>query len=431
MNGTRWRSRGSTTVLGAVVVGMVLAGCGRVASESDDATASSDGGTTSETPATESGASETAAAEPLRVGFVNLEGGAVSLPEIRTGFEAAVAYVNTERGGVNGRPIEIAVSCNTELTPESSVNCANQMIEADVAVVFNGVDLTADAALPLYQEAAIPQIGVQGFSPGFNAAEGDVFTYLWASQEGLAGSLLAMQELGAERIVMALGDTPGARSYGESLIPELASQVGIEVEMQYYPPDVDWATFTQRLLANDPDAVDFPAISDQECLGMVPAMRSTGFEGPLHAGSCNIMLSVLDGPTLDGVVTHAEFTWRTMVDDDTPPEVIDQIEIYERAVGEVNAEYVGGFSMLGFGVGLFGADALSTIDGELTAERIRAGLPQATGTVPFSEIPFDCSGSAWPGTSSCRTGMIFTEINEDLTRTPYDWSPVDVSGVAP
>lgn len=383
------------------------------------------------TGSTPTGGSGAATGEPLRVGFVNLEGGPVSVPEIRVGFEQAVKYVNEERGGVNGRPIEITVSCNTDFTPESSVNCANLMIEADVAVVINGVDFAADAALPLYQEAGIAQIGVQGFTPAFNAAAGDVFTYLWSSQEGLAGSLLAMQNLGAGKIVMALGDTPGGRAYGDTLIPELAQQVGIDVDVQYYPSDVDWATFAQTILAANPDGVDFPAISDVECLGMVPAMKATGFAGPLHAGSCNIMLSVLDGATLDGVITHAEFTWRTMVDDSTPADVVSQIETYEQYVGEANPEYVGGFSMLGFGVGVFAADALSTIDGDLDAQTIHDGLPLATGTVPFSEIPFNCDGSAWAGTSSCRNGMLFTHINSDLTRTEFDWSPVDVSALKP
>ncbi len=367
-----------------------------------------------------------ATGEPLRVGFVNLEGGAVSVPEIRVGFEQGVKYVNEERNGAGGRPIEIAVSCNTDFTPESSLNCANQMVEANVDVVFNGADFAADAGLPVYQEAGIAQIGIAGFTPAFNAAEGDVFTYLWATEEGLAGSLVAMQNLGAEKMVMALADTAGARSYGATLIPDLAKEVGIEVDVQYYPADVDWATFSQGLVATSPDAIDFPAISDVECLGMVPAMHATGFDGPVHAGSCNIMLSVLPADVLAGVITHAEFTWRTMVDESTPPEIVDQIDTYEKYVGEANPDYVGGFSMLGFAVAVFGADALSTIDGELTAESIHAGLPGATGTVPFSEIAFDCSGTAWKGTSSCRNGMLFTQINEDLTRTEFDWSPIDL-----
>ncbi len=372
-----------------------------------------------------------ASGDPIPVGFANLEGGPVSLPEIRVGFEQAVEYVNSELGGVNGRPIEIAVSCNTDLTPESSVNCANRMIEEDVAVVFQGVDVAADAGLPLYQEAGIAQIVVFGVSPALNSAEGDVFAYIWATEEGLAASLRAQQNLGAEKIVLGQLDSAATRAYGDTLIPRLAEEVGVDVEVVYYQPDVDWATFAQTILASDPDGITFPAITDQDCLGMVPAMRAAGWEGPLHAGSCNLMLSILDGGTLDGVTTHAEYTWASMVNDDTPQEVRDQIATYEEYVGGVEPDFVGGFSTLGFALGVTGAEMLEAVEGEFTAENVRSSLPDATGTVFFSDVPFDCDGSAWPGSSSCRSGMIFTEIGPDLQRTEYEWSPVDVSDLKP
>jgi len=54
------------------------------------------------------------------VGFHNLEGGAISLPQIREAFLAGVNYVNEELGGINGRPMK-ADTCNLDVTPESSV----------------------------------------------------------------------------------------------------------------------------------------------------------------------------------------------------------------------------------------------------------------------------------------------------------------------
>lgn len=425
----------------ALALTLVAAACGDDDGDGDDTSSDDSAGETTEDGAEGSGeddsgdggegGGEQASGDPIPVGFVNIEGGPISLPEIRVGFEEAVAYVNAELGGVNGRPIEITASCNTDLTPESSVNCANQMIEEDVAVVFQGVDVAADAGLPLYKEAGLAQIVVFGVSPALNSAEGDVFAYIWASEEGLAASMRAQQTLGSEKIVLASADSAASRGYGETLIPELAEQVGIDVDVVYYPPDVDWATFAQTILASNPDGVTFPAITDQDCLGMVPAMKATGFDGPLHAGSCNLMLSVLDGPTLDGVITHAEYTWASMVNDDTSEEVRDQIATYEEYVGDANADYVGGFSTLGFALGVTGAEMLEAVEGEFTAESVRAGLPGATGTVFFSDVPFDCSGQAWPGSSSCRSGMIFTEIGADLMRTEFEWSPVDVSDLKP
>src|SRR5580765_5807278 len=47
-----------------------------------------------------------ATGQPVKIGFVNLEGGAVSLPELRIGAQTAASYLN-QHGGVKGRPLEI------------------------------------------------------------------------------------------------------------------------------------------------------------------------------------------------------------------------------------------------------------------------------------------------------------------------------------
>ena len=109
--------------------------------------------------------------EPVTFGFHNLEGGAVSLPEIRHGFEEGIRYVNEELGGINGHPIEIE-SCNLDLTPESSVNCANQFVEAGVDVAVQGVDVAADAALPVLKQAGIAEIALAAFTTGVNSNPG-------------------------------------------------------------------------------------------------------------------------------------------------------------------------------------------------------------------------------------------------------------------
>ena len=58
-----------------------------------------------------------ATGEPIKIGFVNLEGGAISLPELRIGVETAAEYIN-QHGGAGGRPLEI-ISCNVDGTPRT------------------------------------------------------------------------------------------------------------------------------------------------------------------------------------------------------------------------------------------------------------------------------------------------------------------------
>src|SRR5204863_8122138 len=122
---------------------------------------------------------------PVVVGFHNLEGGVISLPEIRQAFLSGVNYVNDELGGINGRPMK-AETCNLDITPESSVNCANQFVEKNVVAAVQGVDVAADAALPVWKQAGLVDIAFAGFTPGLNASPGDAFVTLFHSRYILA-----------------------------------------------------------------------------------------------------------------------------------------------------------------------------------------------------------------------------------------------------
>src|SRR5688572_24449556 len=57
------------------------------------------------TPTTAAG--EVATGEPIVIGFMNNEGGAFSVPELRVGSEVAEEHINSQLGGVNGRPIQV------------------------------------------------------------------------------------------------------------------------------------------------------------------------------------------------------------------------------------------------------------------------------------------------------------------------------------
>lgn len=105
------------------------------------------------------------AGDPVRVGFVNVEGTpAGSLVGLRTGSKAAVDYVNAELNGLKGRPVDLAV-CITNGSPESSTACANQMVERRVVAVLGGVDLGSAASLPILTAAGIPYLGMTPLLP--------------------------------------------------------------------------------------------------------------------------------------------------------------------------------------------------------------------------------------------------------------------------
>ena len=189
---------------------------------SSAATTAAGGGAT--TTAAAGGATTTAAPSkaddskpPVLVGFHNLEGGAISLPEIREAFLSGVNYVNEELGGINGRPMK-AETCNLDITPESSVNCANQFVEKNVVVAVQGVDVAADAALPIWEQAGLVDIAFAGFTPGAQRSrEGRPSSRSFDSRDILAQNLIMQQKLGAKNVAEVQEDLASAKAYYDTV----------------------------------------------------------------------------------------------------------------------------------------------------------------------------------------------------------------------
>ena len=251
--------------------------------------------------------------EPVVFGFHNLEGGSVSLPEIRYGFEEGIRYVNEELGGINGHPIEIE-SCNLDVTPESSVNCANQFVEAGVDVAVQGVDVAADAALPVLKQADIAEIALAAFTTGVNSSPGDAFVTLASTQEFLGADMKAMKELGTTHVAVVTLDLPTNHDYETEVTGPIIEQLGMESSFLYFQPQTDWTSFAAVIVGSGADGVSFPAPQEGDILGAIPALRAAGFEGPIHAGSTVAYLDQLDTDLLENIYNHKEFYYSTFTE---------------------------------------------------------------------------------------------------------------------
>ncbi|HEY3716459.1 MAG TPA: ABC transporter substrate-binding protein [Jatrophihabitantaceae bacterium] len=81
-----------------------------------------------------------------------------SFPEVRLSAAAAVKYINTNLGGVNGHPLKLD-TCITDATPATSANCANQFVKDKAVAVTTGVDFGSAGSLPILSKAGIPVLG--------------------------------------------------------------------------------------------------------------------------------------------------------------------------------------------------------------------------------------------------------------------------------
>jgi branched-chain amino acid transport system substrate-binding protein len=451
----------SLAALAAVTV-LALAACGGDDDSDDGASATTSGAettaaagtdTTDAGTATTAGGSDTTAAddggddegaapgstvgpaddslEPVVVGFHNLEGGVISLPQIREGFEQGVRYVNERQGGINGHPLEIE-SCNVDITPESSVNCANQFVEKGVVAAVQGVDVAADAALPILQQADTAEIAFFPFSPAVNKAQGDAFITLFSTEEVYAASLITLQELGAQTVAELIVDLPSGKAAYEEAVAPTAEKLGLDVTPFYYvQASVDWTTFAATVMATNPDAIDMVAPTDADCTAAVQAFESAGYEGIIHAGSCVEFRSSLDQAMVEGVINHNNFYETGM--DDIPAKVQGDLDIYREYMEEGAPDAIDTvYGPLGFSIAVDAASMLRQVpEADLDPAGVKAALVNATGTKFFTESPYDCAAPTWPGTSACGSEVLFSRNLGDGKLEILEFAPVDISPVVP
>ena len=409
----------------AAAAALVLSACG-----DDDDSGSSSGGSDT-TAASGSGGGDGTAFDPslppVLIGFHNLEGGVISLPQIREGFEQGMRYVNEELGGINGHEMKIE-SCPVDITPESVVNCGNLFVEKKVVVAAQGVDVVADAMLPILGAADIAETAFFAFSQGVNDAVGDAFVTMFSNNEGYASSVVAQKKLGATNVAVLVSDLPSGKAAYENIVKPAGERLGIKTTPFYFPQtSTDWTSFAQTVLAINPDGITIPAPQEAECLGALPAFRDAGYDGIFHAGSCVEIRKQLDESYLENTVSHSEYYVEEMTS--VPEKVKGDFEIYNRYMEEGAPDIKDTtYGRLGFAFAVDLADMLRQVPVEdvLTASGVKAGLAKAQGVRFFTDLPYNCAAPDFPEASSCGSKVIFSKNIPGKKLEVFDWAPVDV-----
>ncbi|MGW6797025.1 ABC transporter substrate-binding protein, partial [Streptomyces chartreusis] len=241
---------------------------------------------------------------PVTVGFHNLEGGSISLADIRLGFDAGVKYVNERLGGINGHPLK-SINCKTDGTPEASVNCANQFVEQKTVLAVQGADFGADAMLPVLKSAGLAEFGNFPLTPGVNSAVGNAYFMQGSAEEGYAANLVQLQNLKASKVAVVMVDNPPSHDTYRKVIEPAAAKLNLKTKVFYVPAQSDWTVQSATVLAWGPDAISTYVAADS--LAAVPAFRSAGFAGYISAGANTEIIPQLDPSIRDKVLFSAPY----------------------------------------------------------------------------------------------------------------------------
>ncbi|HET7718429.1 MAG TPA: ABC transporter substrate-binding protein [Acidimicrobiales bacterium] len=312
------------------------------------------------------------AGNAIVLGMINQEDAPVgSFPEAREAAEAAVAHINDDLGGVNGRPLRLVV-CRTNGSPESSASCANSLVEKKPVAVLGGVDLGAAASLPVFEKAGIPYVGG-------TPALGEELTSgaAWMLAGGVVGDLLGMADYALDTLkVKKVGalyvDLPGVLSTVIAAAEVVLRSKGVtDVKLVAASADsADFAAPLKAATAGNPDAVIvlFPA---QTCARIMTAARSLKVTARLFYTSACASQAVVEaaGPAAE----NAYFASGYLPFDDPSPEVATWKA--EAKVSKPSALSQAGFAVVMDVYSLLkdGADTPAAVITELRATQQRPG----------------------------------------------------------
>lgn len=402
----------------AVIAGLVLVGTtpvGTDAAAPEPTTPATEGSaahdTTTAGTGTTEGSTGPAIGEPIIVGLANDEGAAVNFPEYREGAEAAVAHIN-ENGGVNGSPIEL-LTCIADGSPEASVNCANQFVDAGAVAYVAGLEVGADAALPILESAGIPYVSPTAWGPG-QYTDPNAFILHTAGGAFQAGSISALADTGATKIANFHYAIPTSKAT-EPLYDGIAEEVGIELFHVEVPVQgADWNASVATAIANGADAL-IGYFNEIDCTNLVRGARAAGFTGPIAVGSCSDYVAEV-GDDAVGTITVAD-RYPTDLRDDAPPEVQEQIDTYVEAMETAGyGDKVGGLARNSFSTVYELAEIMKTIDGEVTAAALTEALTGLTDFPGFMGPAINCTEPFQAIPRACSAEVIVIEVVDGPTR---------------
>lgn len=254
--------------------------------------------------------------DPVRIGLLNQENDPIgSFPEFRFGVEGAVDYLNAEKGGVDGHPIEL-VTC-VQNSVEAAQNCAQDLATGELVSVINGINIWTFAFDFYGTMGETPVIGgLPLFAGDYNAPNARYFN--GGSVAVYAGmARFAAEDLGATSVAVLLNDNPAASAAVDAGLAPIFDQFGVEFSQISVPlPLSDAIPPVSQAVEADADYVMLLA-SGGECVPVARAASQLGIpaEQMIYSGGCTAAEVLAEvGDLMVGSYVHkggytAEDTW--------------------------------------------------------------------------------------------------------------------------
>jgi branched-chain amino acid transport system substrate-binding protein len=366
---------------------------------------------------TTAGASRTTnpAGEPILVGIINSEGApGLDFPDFTKGYEAGALYVNRELDGFGGRPVELKI-CTVKGTPESSQQCAQQLVEADVDMVLVGLDVFTDFAT--FEAAGIPVIGTIPILPG-DYTQKAAFTTGGNLAIMPALVSVAKEDLGLKTVGIVSTDN-AAGNIGLELLEASLDTAGITyttVKGGDNETDAGYQGLVRQATQDNPDGL-ISLYSGPGCVGTMRARATLGLELPTMAITTCGTKEVLDSAGDDAT------GWLIAGTGEGDAATVKKVKQYVAKVQGVPVKKAdtGGFAPIGFGAIASVAETARRVgkSGEVSGPSIFERFTTEKGKTLWGGVqPYECGQeAAYPAV--CTFDIPFVEVKAGGKLKPY------------
>jgi branched-chain amino acid transport system substrate-binding protein len=374
-----------------------------------------------------------ASGDPVKVGLLNPVAGVLPFPSVLPSAKAAVAYLNSNLGGINGHPLSLEV-CNADGTPETAVNCANKFVTDKVSFVLDGFNTSDGATLPALDSAKIPTIGNIAFNTTSNLSKTS-FYYGPASQAYALGPLYVLFKQGVKSAVFVSPDTPTDHAYNSANVIPVTKSLGMDATIDYYSATTaaNWTAIAAAAVAKNPGLIVTSGASEGTCTSLLKALRAANYKGQVLLGGCTEFIKDAGKEAAAGVLSYTG-TWIPTMQANAPEDVKAQLAVYEKAMNDGGAgEYINTQQGSGTLSAIWTTAAILTaanVSFPLTGEAVTTAMRATKNAPVMLGPPATCDGSQYPNTSSCIDSIMITKVDDDGTIAPLSdpaFSPLDPS----
>lgn len=366
----------------------------------------------------------------ITVGYTNTESSGNSLPEWRYGGQAAINYINAH-GGINGTQIK-PVFCYVDGSPESSINCANKLIDDHAALDFMGVDVGIDSSLPVLQSAGIPVVGTVGTST--QLTNPDSYVLHGGNGPDVASLAQALKEAGATKTTLIdLSGLGAGATAAFGIAKTVAPRLGMEIsELQVPATNTDWTSVIASALADKPNGFILD-LSEDGCTNVLQALHAANFKGTTD-GPCSDYLKVLGNNAPPTAASTA--VWTPDLRQYAPQDIQSRLDIYTSALKAMGHEDVvnsPGASRT-FSGWMELAEILRGIKDPINAAAVKSALQGASDVPGYLGPNLHCGKDVWPSEPSvCSAQELLLRIEPSSNgprRVPIGDAFVDLSNLA-